>query len=179
MMAMVLAGYQPRAPLWWSTVQQTAASLSSPPLRLLLAVLCSPTTAQAYSGVGLRRDASTESFGFERERSSSDGEASPAYSGSPPSSSPLMPPAAGDGTAGGGASASTAMAVSVAVGRAIDPSAAAFTSLRSHGHSSVREIASDGLTSSGAHPTKPPPPPIPPSPDPIQNRPRRPLMAPR
>ena len=45
MMAMVLAGYQPHAPLWWSTVHATAASLSSPHLKLLLAVLCSPSSA--------------------------------------------------------------------------------------------------------------------------------------
>jgi len=50
MMAMVLAGFQPRAPLWWSTVHSTAASLSSPHLRLLLAVLCSSLSSIGLSG---------------------------------------------------------------------------------------------------------------------------------
>ena len=54
MMAMVLAGYQPRAPLWWATVHSTAASLASPHLRLLLAVLCSPSEPQT-SSTGARR----------------------------------------------------------------------------------------------------------------------------
>lgn len=31
-----------QAPLWWSTVHSTVPSLSSPLLRLLLAILCTP-----------------------------------------------------------------------------------------------------------------------------------------
>ena len=66
MMAMVLAGYQPRAPLWWSTVHSTAASLSSPHLRLLLAVLCSSSAGSH----GLVRDSSYESLPRDRNSNS-------------------------------------------------------------------------------------------------------------
>ena len=63
MMAMVLAGYQPRAPLWWATVHATAASLASPHLRLLLAVLCSPSVQPPSRG-GLRLSDSDDSFAY-------------------------------------------------------------------------------------------------------------------
>ena len=43
MMAMVVAGYQPSAKLWWSTVHATAQGAASPHLRLLLAVLSRPS----------------------------------------------------------------------------------------------------------------------------------------
>ena len=74
MMAMVLAGYQPRAPLWWSTVHATAASLASPHLRLLLAVLCSPSegheTARGAPRRRLERDYSEGSLSPHGQRSS-------------------------------------------------------------------------------------------------------------
>ena len=52
MMAMVVAGFAPDAPPWWSTGHSTAQSLISPHLRLLLAVLCSPAAANAADGQG-------------------------------------------------------------------------------------------------------------------------------
>ena len=63
MMAMVAAGFQPSAQLWWSTVHSTARCVGSQHLRLLLAVLCSPSAtepdgSQATGGVSVGLDSS-------------------------------------------------------------------------------------------------------------------------
>jgi hypothetical protein len=63
MMAMVAAGFQPSAQLWWSTVHSTARCVASQHLRLLLAVLCSPSATEpdgspATGGVSVGLDSS-------------------------------------------------------------------------------------------------------------------------